>query len=39
MTILFFGLHLSIDPAVLLSVLTLVSGCLGASHHRRTRRK
>ena len=39
MTVMFFGLHLSIDPAVLLSVLTLVSGCWGGSYHRKTRRK
>ena len=39
MTILFHDLHVSIDPAVLLSVLTLASGFLGVIHHKRARRK
>ncbi len=40
MTILFRDLHVSIDPAVLLSMFTLFSGLLGVIHnHKKTRRK
>ena len=39
MTILFRDLHVNIDPAVLLAVLTLVSGLLGLIRHQKARRK
>ena len=40
MTLLFHDIHFTVDPAVVLSALTLASGVLGVLRHRRnTRRK